>query len=830
MRFLRRMVAIAASLLVLLGGLVVLPAQPALAALVRTFSPRFQESERGDVVFAGNTLVTCSTPTSQCATAQTGTTANNNDFNARYVDVDSVAATTNSSSATLTVPTGATVLWAGLWWMGSAASGDPGRPSIRLAPPGQPYTTLQGQVSTGRVATNGGVAYSAFAEVTPLVTASGSYTVGGLTTTLGANARGGWALVAAIRDPAQPLRNLAVFDGYAEISSAAADSRVTTTISGFRTPSSGTVTARIGAIASEGDAGLTGDGISFNGVALNDALNPATNFFNSSITRLGSRVTAKNPNYVNQLGFDIDYLAAPAGSIGNAQTSASVAFSTGGESYEPMALFTAIDILEPDVIATKTVGRVGGGSRVEPGDQLEYTVSVTSSGNENATTVQLTDAIPPATTYVPGSLSVNGVSRTDAAGDDQAGYVVAGNRVVANLGTGATAAAGGTLVTGAVNTVRFRARVVDSPTPGVTVANQASISYGSPTSSTIYTDLTDDPSAAGVGDPTRTDINDSPQAQAVQVGTAEDTVLTFSLRDYVVEPDGDEVTFTVTSTPPAQGTLTCTPSGACTYVPAPNVSGSVGFSYTVSDPSGRSASAAGTITVTAVNDPPVAVADRGTTAGTAPVAVNVLTNDTDVDGDPLSVVPATGGTGHGSFVCDTVRCTYTAGAGFAGEDTFEYTVRDPGDGRATGRVTVVVSPAAGSGLSISAPETAALPTVRVGTPTANGELGAVVVTDDRGAQSGSWTATVSITSFTSGRGGVVPGASVTYASGPAVQTIGTGTFLPQSGASLGAPQIAARWTGGSGPNEVTWNPSLTVALDPSLVAGTYQATIVHSVA
>ncbi|MDG4786491.1 Ig-like domain-containing protein [Micromonospora sp. WMMD1102] len=816
-------------------GLVV-TARPAEAALVRPFTPRFQASERGDVIFAGNALVTCLAPavagTPTCPSAQAGAVVNNNNYTSQYVDADNVASTANSSSAVLSVPTGATVLWAGLYWMGSATATNNSRQNISLARPGSGYTALQGQVTTGAVSTTGGVPYSGFAEVTALVRTSGTYTVAGLTTSLGTNARGGWAIVAAIRDSTQPLRNLAIFDGYAELAATTADNRVTTAISGFRTPTTGAVNARIGAVASEGDLATTGDGISFNGVALSDSLNPATNFFNSSVTRLGARVTGKNPDYVNQLGFDTDYVTAPSGSIGNGQTSATVAFTTSGESYEAVALFTVIDIYEPDITATNTVARVGGGSTVNPGDVIEYTTTVNSTGSENATGVQAVSPLPTGTTYISGSMSINGTARTDAAGDDNARLDTANNRLVLNLGTGATATSGGTMAPGSQQVLRFRVRVNDPAPAGLIITNQATITYGSPTSSTTYTDITDDPGSPGATDPTRVDVNDAPTASPGTLTTGEDTPLELHLTTYASDPDQHTLTFTVSQPSPGQGSLTCTTGGTCTYTPPPNYHGQASFDYTATDPGNRSASSRITITVTPVNDPPVAAPDTATTTSGTPVVIDVIANDADIDGDTLTVVPTRGTTAHGEYSCTPAACTYTPAPTFVGQDTFTYRATDPGNGTSTGTVTVTVS-AGPTGLNIGAPESVVLPAVAAGTPALNGPIGLVSVIDDRGTASGTWTATVAITDFVHGNGTAghrVHKGSIVYTSGPPVETTGAGTFLPQPGAALTTPQFAARWSGGTGPNRVAWEPTLTLALPVDLVTGEYLAAITHSVA
>src|SRR5215470_18009349 len=86
---------------------------PVLAhAQARDATLRKRLDQHGDLVFAGNSVHTCSGGNS-CRTAQsTGGTQNDNDFTMVFIDADSDASTFNSSSSTLTLPQGATVTWA----------------------------------------------------------------------------------------------------------------------------------------------------------------------------------------------------------------------------------------------------------------------------------------------------------------------------------------------------------------------------------------------------------------------------------------------------------------------------------------------------------------------------------------------------------------------------------------------------------------------------------------------------------------------------------------------------------------------------------------------
>ncbi|MBB2910802.1 hypothetical protein FHS43_002065 [Streptosporangium becharense] len=122
----------------------------------------------------------------------------------------------------------------------------------------------------------------------------------------------------------------------------------------------------------------------------------------------------------------------------------------------------------------------------------------------------------------------------------------------------------------------------------------------------------------------------------------------------------------------------------------------------------------------------------------------------------------------------------------------------------------------------------------------SGQLGAVTVTDQRAALTATWTASVSAASggFTTGGGTaaeVIPTSAISYWSGPATATTGTGTFVPgqltvNDAQTLDEIRIAFRKTSGSGNNSATWNPTIVVNVPAQAVAGTYTGTVNHSVA
>jgi hypothetical protein len=134
-------------------------------------------------------------------------------------------------------------------------------------------------------------------------------------------------------------------------------------------------------------------------------------------------------------------------------------------------------------------------------------------------------------------------------------------------------------------------------------------------------------------------------------------------------------------------------------------------------------------------------------------------------------------------------------------------------------------------LTLSVPSSATLPGVAPG-HTTSGQLGTMTVSDSRGV--GSWTATVSATAFLSGPNTIAL-SQISYWSGPATATTGTGTFTAGQPTAANAVTLTVNrtdfsLTGGSAVNSASWNPTLVVAVPLATVAGTYTATITHSVA
>ncbi len=118
-----------------------------LLSVITPFAPRFTTNATGDVAIVGNTAMTAPPSDSAAVNAQNGvgSRVNNNDFNMAFVDVDSDPTTFDSSSATLSLPAGASVLFAGLYWGGRNPQNASLRTQLKLSTPASGgYLTLNG--------------------------------------------------------------------------------------------------------------------------------------------------------------------------------------------------------------------------------------------------------------------------------------------------------------------------------------------------------------------------------------------------------------------------------------------------------------------------------------------------------------------------------------------------------------------------------------------------------------------------------------------------------------------------------------------------------------
>src|SRR6056297_1570258 len=142
------------------------------------------------------------------------------------------------------------------------------------------------------------------------------------------------------------------------------------------------------------------------------------------------------------------------------------------------------------------------------------------------------------------------------------------------------------------------------------------------------------------------------------------------------------------------GNVSLQTNGDFTYTPPANANGTDSFDYTLEDDNGATSTATVTITVQPVDDPPVAMDDAATITEDDPAtAIDVLANDTDIDGGPIAVGSVTQPAGGTVTITNGGSdLSYEPDADFCNDgsptDDFSYTLA-PGGSTATVSVTVV---------------------------------------------------------------------------------------------------------------------------------------------
>ena len=321
--------------------------------------------------------------------------------------------------------------------------------------------------------------------------------------------------------------------------------------------------------------------------------------------------------------------------------------------------------INPDGTLTYTPAANFAGS-----DTISYTISDGQGGTSTANvtvTVTAVNDTPVVTTPLPARSGADGETVSLAAGPsfaDPDGDVLSFAATGLPAGLAIDPATG--LITGTI-----------APDASAASPYTVTITATDPTGATVSTSFS------------WTIANPAPVAASDTAVTAEDTPVTIAVLANDVDPDGDPLVITAATA--ANGVVTINADGTLTYTPAANFNGSDTISYTISDGSDGTSTATVAVTITPVNDAPVARADVAATDEDTPVTIAVLANDSDVDGDPLTVTAASAANGSVTINADGTL-TYTPAANFNGTDTLTYTISDGQGGTATATATITIAP------------------------------------------------------------------------------------------------------------------------------------------
>ena len=488
--------------------------------------PRVQVSQNGDFLLVGNTLgQNCTVEPDTIVVGSADLTlagcGKDSDSGADLFwrsdapgEGQATASLTNASAdagatAVLTVPPGATVTHAYLFWsaMGplddvKTTGIDESAPDgiVTLSRPGAGGFTeeVKALPADRKLITRKNRSYyQCGADVGDLVRVqgSGAYRLSGVTAFDFRNktedtAYAGFWLVVFYELASEPPRNLALFDTFEAIEQ---EGQKLISLEGFKVPQSG-FKGKLGVVGFEGDQAT--DSVTFNTTKLSDGLpgSGLNNFFNSSHTLFGQPVSTVGDlprlsgGRGSLSGLDIDVVDVSA-QLKPGDTKASVTAAAGGDVVFLSGFVTSISNLRPELLGSpKTVADDNGGS-VVPGDTLTYTIKVINNGNDASIETVVVDVLPKSVAYVPGSLTVDGVKLTDAAGDDAAEFDAAKGAVTARVGVGADASTGGSVPVKGSVVVTFRVKI-DTGAKG-TIENQGTITAAGKSGAASFTVVTD---------------------------------------------------------------------------------------------------------------------------------------------------------------------------------------------------------------------------------------------------------------------------------------------------------------------------------------------------
>lgn len=418
----------------------------------KSFEPRYNNKNlRGDILLIGNSILNRDTRDrwggGEGPNVPYDKKGQNGNFTMNYINVDGGPGIFNSSSAKLDLPnpTCSKIVYVGLYWSAVTRGTDP-IDKVKFKMPGGSYIDIEGTViydaKNNKVGSS--LPYASYANVTdyftkatPLPNPTGSYSVANVSTAEGSNKENGlntglsagWSLFFVYENATLPEKAITSFDGFSAIDK---DNNLDIKVSGFTTIPVGRVKAKFAFSAIEGDADIQGDFLAINGVKSIPPERPLElgdpgwiwngqkwvwgretkdNFFNSSVTSLGTVLNNRTPNSANTLGFDAGVYEIdnppttefPGGSIiKNGDTSAIISLGSNQDVYFYYFNAFAVEIIAPRIVLVKKVfGKDENGKDYDAGNkdigidkELRYEIGFQNKGNDDAVNFTITDILP----------------------------------------------------------------------------------------------------------------------------------------------------------------------------------------------------------------------------------------------------------------------------------------------------------------------------------------------------------------------------------------------------------------------------------------------------
>jgi hypothetical protein len=166
-----------------------------------------------------------------------------------------------------------------------------------------------------------------------------------------------------------------------------------------------------------------------------------------------------------------------------------------------------------------------------------------------------------------------------------------------------------------------------------------------------------------------------PSATGDNATTEQDTATSIHVLANDTDPENDALTI-VTFSQGANGSVS-SDAASLTYTPDPGFTGTDTLAYTIEDSFGAAATASVSVTVMPVNQPPVAQADSVTISAGETVVIDVLANDSDPEGGPITISAVTDANkGSVSWQPGDSTVTYSHNPRRKGSDSFSYSIDD----------------------------------------------------------------------------------------------------------------------------------------------------------
>lgn len=301
----------------------------------------------------------------------------------------SVYSSTTNRTATLSLPSGATVLSAQLYWAGSGNTADN---TVTF----QSTTVNATRKYSSSTVGNGMNYFGGAADVTSIVKAkgAGTYNFSGLTVSTGSPwcaseaVLGGFSLLVVYSHPNEPERILNLYEGFRYLQ----NSEFTLTATNFRWPSPWLPIrekARVGHITWEGDSTLlaSGENLLFNGNELTDDMNPSGNQFNSK-----SNINRDSSSY----GIDFDAYDTEVVQWIFYAPSVTTTYRTG----QDLVILNAEILVVPTLpVSDLSISMTRGGS-LQVGQSASYALTVKNNGPyTEAGPITVTDTLPAGMSY-----------------------------------------------------------------------------------------------------------------------------------------------------------------------------------------------------------------------------------------------------------------------------------------------------------------------------------------------------------------------------------------------------------------------------------------------